>query len=59
MEVMGESRALPEGFIPADLDVMCGWARQNYHHGRFVVVDQCWCAESVECFDKLSHNLSV
>jgi hypothetical protein len=39
MAMKGETNnELPEGFVPADIDVICGWARQNYHHGRFVVV---------------------
>jgi hypothetical protein len=35
-----EANELPEGFVPAELDVICGWARQNYHHGKFVA---CFC----------------
>lgn len=23
---------LPEDFAPSEFDVICGWARQNYHH---------------------------
>lgn len=26
---------LPPEFAPSDNDVICGWARQNYHHGKF------------------------
>jgi hypothetical protein len=37
MAMMGDSNKLPEGFVPDELDVICGWARQNYHHGRFLV----------------------
>ena len=29
-----DSNELPEGFVPSDLDVICGWARQNYHHSK-------------------------
>lgn len=25
---------LPPWFMPSELDVICGWARQNYHHGK-------------------------
>jgi hypothetical protein len=55
---------LPEGFVPADIDVICGWARQNYHHGRFVVVVVVVVLISgvpkvCNTFDKLSHNPSV
>jgi hypothetical protein len=25
---------LPVEFIPSESDVICGWARQNYHHGK-------------------------
>ena len=24
---------LPEDFVPSKMDVIVGWARQNYHHG--------------------------
>jgi hypothetical protein len=25
---------LPEEYVPSEKDVICGWARQNYHHGK-------------------------
>ena len=25
---------LPDWFAPTDLDVICGWARQNHRHGK-------------------------
>ena len=33
MSKVGKNRDLPEGFTPSEMDVICGWARQNYHHG--------------------------
>ena len=29
---------LPEDFTPSKMDVIVGWARQNYHHGMFFVL---------------------
>ena len=29
-----DSNELPEDYVPSDYDVICGWARQNYHHGK-------------------------
>ena len=26
---------LPEDFTPSKMDVIVGWARQNYHHGTY------------------------
>lgn len=26
---------LPAEFVPSENDVICGWARQNYHHRKF------------------------
>jgi len=26
---------LPENFKPSKMDVIVGWARQNYHHGTY------------------------
>ena len=28
---------LPEAFTPSKMDVIVGWARQNYHHGMLVL----------------------
>jgi hypothetical protein len=28
-----DASELPEDYIPSEYDVICGWARQNYHHG--------------------------
>jgi hypothetical protein len=30
-----DSTELPADFSPSEFDVICGWARQNYHYGRF------------------------
>jgi hypothetical protein len=27
---------LPEDFAPSKMDVIVGWARQNYHHGTYL-----------------------
>jgi hypothetical protein len=29
-----ESNVLSEEYVPSEKDVICGWARQNYHHGK-------------------------
>jgi hypothetical protein len=29
-----DQNELPPDFVPSDSDVICGWARQNYHHGK-------------------------
>ena len=29
-----DAKELPEGFAPSEYDVICGWARQNFHHGK-------------------------
>jgi hypothetical protein len=29
-----DQNELPPEFVPSDSDVICGWARQNYHHGK-------------------------
>ncbi len=29
-----DAKELPEGFAPSEFDVLCGWARQNFHHGK-------------------------
>ena len=29
------STLLPEWFVPSNLDVIVGWARQNHQHGTF------------------------
>ena len=29
-----ETVQLPAWFVPSKLDVICGWARQNEHHGK-------------------------
>jgi hypothetical protein len=31
-----EASILPDGFSPSEMDVICGWARQNFHHGEFI-----------------------
>jgi hypothetical protein len=28
---------LPESFQPSKYDVIVGWARQNYHHGAYLL----------------------
>jgi hypothetical protein len=30
-----DANILPDGFSPSEMDVICGWARQNFHHGEF------------------------
>ena len=32
--MMDDYTILPEDFVPSDYDVICGWARQNYNHGK-------------------------
>jgi hypothetical protein len=29
-----DSLELPIAYVPSEYDVICGWARQNYHHGK-------------------------
>ena len=29
-----EEKQMPEGFAPSEFDVLVGWARQNFHHGK-------------------------
>ncbi len=29
---------LPEDFTPSKMDVIVGWARQNYHHGAYRIL---------------------
>jgi hypothetical protein len=29
---LGESKPLPDDFVPSDSDVICGRARENFHH---------------------------
>ncbi len=30
---------LPEDFAPSKMDVIVGWARQNYHHGTYCTIN--------------------
>lgn len=34
---LGESKPLPDDFVPSDSDVICGRARENFHHGEFAL----------------------
>jgi hypothetical protein len=27
---------LSEEYVPSEQDVICGWARQNYYHGKYL-----------------------
>jgi hypothetical protein len=36
-KLVSESEELPPWFMPSEHDVICGWARQNYHHGKSLV----------------------
>jgi len=35
----GDAKDMPEGFAPSEYDVLVGWARQNFHHGEYRLVD--------------------
>ena len=32
-----DAKQLAKDFIPSEQDVICGWARQNYHHGECIL----------------------
>ena len=36
---LGESKPLPDDFVPSDSDVICGRARENFHHGELTKFD--------------------
>ena len=39
---------LPPEFVPSENDVICGWARQNYHHGKFCCFSKSSCLHFLE-----------
>jgi hypothetical protein len=54
MEENTDANVLPDGFSPSEMDVICGWARQNFHHGEFI---ECHLSLIFEIVSQLSRRL--
>jgi hypothetical protein len=37
----GDAQEMAEGFAPSEFDVLVGWARQNFHHGKRFIRHPC------------------